>query len=410
MSVSGGWVQYSADAAGRDVPRFLGAGVITNRGETASRLLARPGCFELLLRHELGHALGLLDSPDGAGVMSPTLACDMGFGGASAVNNATRPTFVPLQTGASVAGKRVDVLEALACTVGCDIQSSVTITSPTAPQALAYTLSGSILTLTWNVLLEGDAPTAYIIEAGSSSGAADVASFSTGSTATSFVATVGGNALFYIRVRSRTAAGTTSPPSNEVIVAVGNATLPPGAPTALTATASGSTVTLQWTAATTGGAPSGYIIEVGSSSGSANLANFSTGSTSTTLSSADVPAGTYFVRVRGTNASGSGAPSNEVVIFVGASSCVVPGAPANLSATISGSTVNLTWTAGLGASTYQVQAGSTAGASNLADFDSGSPSTTLTAVVGPGTYFVRLRSKSACGQSALSNELVIIIR
>ena len=71
IAVSGGWVQYDTDATGATTPRFLGGGVITNRGETATRLLSQAACFEQLAIHEIGNALGLIDGADGSGVMSP---------------------------------------------------------------------------------------------------------------------------------------------------------------------------------------------------------------------------------------------------------------------------------------------------------------------------------------------------
>lgn len=513
IALSGGWVQFDADASGLDVPRFLGAGVITNRGETATRLLARPGCFEELLKHELGHALGLIDSPDGAGVMASTLRCEAGLGRVSggAVNDGSRPTFVPLQAAGTTAAGRPDALDAVTCAVGCQISAAAVISAPNAPTALAaslsgtsltltwtapatdeshaaatgytveqgtssgatdllaasigstattytntvaagttvyarvrgtntfgasdpstelavvvpaspaptpsapgaptslaFTLSGSTLTLTWTAPASGS-PTSYVLEAGSSSGGTDVANFSTGNATTTFSAAVGGNAVFYIRVRATNATGT-GVASNEIIVAIGNAALPPDVPTALTATVSGSTVTLGWTAPSSGGAPSNYIIEAGSASGTANLANFSTGSTATTFSAAGVAAGTYFVRVRAANGSGTSAASNEVLILVG-SSCVAPIAPANLTASITGSTVVLSWSPGTGATSYQLQAGSNTGEVNLVDSDLLSSSTTLTALnVSPGTYFVRLRSKNACGLSAPSNEVLVILQ
>src|SRR5262249_49409353 len=110
----------------------------------------------------------------------------------------------------------------------------------------------------------------------------------------------------------------------------------PSAPTGLAGSASGTTVVLTWNAPAGGDPPTGYIIEAGSSSGQADLANIATGNTATTLSAPGVPAGTYFVRVRATNASGNSAPSNEVTITVGAgggpSGCTAaPGAPSGLS-------------------------------------------------------------------------------
>ena len=93
-----------------------------------------------------------------------------------------------------------------------------------------------------------------------------------------------------------------------------------------------------------------------------------------------------------------------------ASSVTTPG-PTNLAYTLSGSPLTLTWAAGTGASSYQLQAGSSSGRVDLADRDLLSPATSLVAPnVGVGTYFVRVRSNNSCGQSAPSNEVVVIIR
>jgi hypothetical protein len=86
-------------------------------------------------------------------------------------------------------------------------------------------------------------------------------------------------------------------------------------PTGLAASASGTTVTLRWSAPSSG-TPSAYVIEAGSASGLANLTSFSTGSTATVFSASGVGAGTYYVRVRATNGGGTSAPSNEVTLIV----------------------------------------------------------------------------------------------
>jgi hypothetical protein len=71
--------------------------------------------------------------------------------------------------------------------------------------------------------------------------------------------------------------------------------------------------------------------------------------------------------------------------------------------------VTLTWTGGNNATSYQLQAGSSQGSANLVDRDLLSSSTSFVALnVPPGTYFVRVRSNSPCGQSGVSNEVVII--
>jgi uncharacterized protein YfaP (DUF2135 family) len=53
----------------------------------------------------------------------------------------------------------------------------------------------------------------------------------------------------------------------------------------------------------------------------ANLADFSTASSTTTFSGRDVPLGTYHVRVRARNGFGTSGPSNEAILVVGAAEC-----------------------------------------------------------------------------------------
>jgi fibronectin type III domain protein len=189
----------------------------------------------------------------------------------------------------------------------------------------------------------------------------------------------------------------------------------PSAPTGLAGSASGSTVVLTWSAPAGGDPPTGYIIEAGSASGLANLANFATGDASTTLSATNVPAGSYYVRVRATNSSGTSAASNEVLVAVGGGSgpcTAAPGAPSGLNVvSIAGGTVVLAWNAAPGSpSTYIVEAGSSPGRSNLADNDLGSAATTLTATgVGAGTYYVRVHARNACGTGGGSNEVVVVV-
>ena len=417
LALSGGWIDYSTDAAA-----FLGGGVITNGGAAAAGVFAQASCFGRVAMHELGHTLGLADSADGTGVMAPLLVCDSGFGSAistdaagvtltpaGAQNSAPGPMFVPQRRVTAGSGTHADATPKVACAVGCAITVGAGVSTPTAPTNLTASLSGSTLTLSWTALgIVEAAPTSYIIEAGTGAGKTDVANFSTGSTATTLVLAVGGNVTLFVRVRATNSAGT-SDPSNEVSVIVGNPTTVPGPPTGLVVAASGSTVALSWTAPTTGVVTS-YVIEAGTSPGLVNLANFSTGNSLTSFSAAGVGSGTYFVRVRSSNASGVSAPSNEAVLIVGAS-CGTLGAPSNLTAAVSGSTVILGWTAGSGATSYRLQVGSSPGKIDLLDTTLPSTSTTLTATnVGSGSYFVRLRSLNSCSQSAASNEVLVFIK
>jgi choice-of-anchor C domain-containing protein len=183
----------------------------------------------------------------------------------------------------------------------------------------------------------------------------------------------------------------------------------PGAPTNFRAAVSGSAVTFSWTAAVPGGVPSSYIVEAGRFSGASDITVFDTASAATSLTVASVPAGTYFVRMRARNVAGTSGPSNEVTVVVGGSPCTIPGAPTlALTSFISGS-VALTWTTPTGgATTYVIEAGSSAGLTNLANSDLGSAATTLFASgLGAGPYFVRVRARNACGLGPPSNEIVL---
>jgi hypothetical protein len=190
--------------------------------------------------------------------------------------------------------------------------------APGPPPNLTASVNGSTVTLTWLVPTSPDPATSYVLEAGSSPGSTNILVFDTLSTNTSFTATGVPAGTYYVRVRARNSAGTSSA-SNEVVVLVGGGgcTSAPGAPTGLASSVNGSSVTLTWTAPAGGCAPTAYVIEAGSASGASNLANFNTGSTATTFSAAGVGAGTYYVRVRSASSSGLSAASSEIIVTVG---------------------------------------------------------------------------------------------
>jgi hypothetical protein len=182
---------------------------------------------------------------------------------------------------------------------------------------------------------------------------------------------------------------------------------------------SGPTVTLSWTPPAIG-SPTSYVIEASNTPGGpANLANFNTGNALTTLVVPDVPAGTYYVRIRALDASGSSAPSNEVaVVVVGVAAGSCPSAPRGLNVVSQSSgTITIGWLpplTGVPAS-YVVQAGSSPNASNLANFDTNSTALTLVAQnVAAGSYFVRVygRSSSCAPPTFLgptSNEILLSV-
>jgi hypothetical protein len=168
-----------------------------------------------------------------------------------------------------------------------------------------------MVSLAWSLPAGSPPPSSYVILAGSSAGLSNLAVADTGSTAPALT-TPAPDGVYYVRVVARNACGD-SPASNEISVTVG--TGPPGAPRNLNSQRSGQTVTLNWSAPLGAAVPTEYIVEAGSASGQSNLAVIPTGSTSTTLSGA-VPPGTYYVRLRASNAAGVGPPSNQIVVTV----------------------------------------------------------------------------------------------
>ena len=185
--------------------------------------------------------------------------------------------------------------------------------------------------------------------------------------------------------------------------------LAPGAPGNLTATVSGNVVSLSWTASPDA---ADYVIQVGTTPGASDLVNGFLYSLSTTYSGT-ANAGTYYIRVLAWSGAYS-LPSNEVTVVVGG--CAA--APRNLRNLVDPSDANPTATVWLQwdapasgvATSYVIEAGSAPGRGDLLNLETGDTSTYYLAQgVARGTYFVRLRARSACGLSGASNEIIVTI-
>jgi predicted phage tail protein len=252
--------------------------------------------FRRVALHEFGHVLGL-NHPDQAGqTVSSVMRSNTGdidrlqpddIAGVQALYSGTAPTPVPAS-------------------------------APGAPSSLVVSATGSSVSLSWRGPTTGSTPSTYVVEAGATPGAANLANVTTGSTSTSFSATGVGAGVYYVRVKARNSVGT-SGASNEATLIVGGGSGPcsgaPSAPGALFVTGnSGGTVSFSWSASS--GSPTTYIIEAGSTPGTANLANSDLGGPATTFTASGVGRGTYYVRLRAKNACGTSGVSNEVTLIV----------------------------------------------------------------------------------------------
>ena len=195
------------------------------------------------------------------------------------------------------------------------------------------------------------------------------------------------------------------------------AVVPPGAPSALTATVRDTIVELSWVAAPASDEPQfeppadgpqpdaarGYRIDVGTGAGRSDAATFTTGVT-TSFSVTGLLPGTYFIRVRAFNSGGDGPASNEV-----AATIVDRSAPRHLRASLSGRSLRLSWDAPddlLPVLGYVVEAGSAPGQSDIGVVPTPGLAMTLESVP-DGTYFIRVKALRAGGAGAASNEVTV---
>lgn len=265
---------------------------------------------------------------------------------------------------------------------------------PAPPLGLTATVSSTTVTLAW-LPPTGDA-TGYVVEAGSAPALTDLGSASTNALQLTVGSVPQGN--YFVRVRA-TNAGGTSGSSNEVLVSVGTPCQLPAAPANVVAAVTGSLLTLTWT-----GTSGSVRLEAGSAPERTDLFNGDIGAV--TSVSGVVPDGYYFLRLRGRNTCGFGAPSPEVLVTIG-----VPEAPGALSASVIGSTLTLRWTAPPtpGVDGYLIAAGTAPGLSDLAAAPLGNQTTLVVPGVPAGTYYVRVQASAAGVAGAPSNELAITV-
>lgn len=295
--------------------------------------------------------------------------------------------------------------------VGRAVQLSVTASpaAPDAPTTLTASASGLTLNLSWTPATTGSTPATFSVEVGNAPGATQLVQ-STASTTLSVVLPTGGT--YYARVKAVNVYGT-GVASPEVSVTVATPNPKPGAPQSLAASFTGRTVGITWAAPLTGDPVSNYTLEVGSAPGLANLVVVPVGAT-LGFAAAGVPDGVFWVRVRGSNASGTGPASADLALVMnGGAGCVgLPFAPVFRTPVVSGSTASFSWDAPTGGTTpvsYVLFAGSAPGRSDIAAFDLGSTATTFAAAAPAGTYFLRVAARGSCGVGPVSNDAAMTI-
>lgn len=130
------------------------------------------------------------------------------------------------------------------------------------------------------------------------------------------------------------------------------------------------------------------------------------------------PPGTYYLRVRARNAFGVSGFSAEVPLSVAPTSCIGPGAPGNLTASVAGNQVTLQWQpppsqGNRPITAYGLVAGFSPGTSQAAQAILPASQTTFQTTAPSGTYFVRVSATNGCGGSGgfgvPSNEVRVVV-
>lgn len=185
---------------------------------------------------------------------------------------------------------------------------------------------------------------------------------------------------------------------------------PPGAPTSLRASVAGNTLALNWGAPASGAPPTGYTLVGRIAAGGPVIGTLPVGGGPSF--NLPLPDGTYVLTLTATNASGTGPESASVTVTV-PQAVAAPGAPATLTASVSGSTASFAWappSSGGAVSSYLLVAGLTPSFSvPFTTVPLGAATSFSVPGVPPGTYYVRVHAQNAGGTSPASNEVSVTV-
>jgi large repetitive protein len=276
--------------------------------------------------------------------------------------------------------------------------ATISILGPRRPLNLTVkSLQKNLVTLGWTPNTGGLTASDHIVEVGANPNEV-LGTLNTGSGAPiiTFTAPTG---AFYMRVRAVTG-GQTSPASDEVRVFV-NIPVVPSPPADLTAVVADTTLGLAWRNTFTGGEPTSIVLDVTGSIATSIPLGLTDG-----FNFSGVPAGTYTLSLRATNASGASTSSNAVTLTFPGVCSGVPQAPANFVAYKVAGTIFVVWDpapTGPAPTSYVVNVGGA--------FFGSIPTVTrsLSGAAGPGAYIISVTAINACGASAPTATQTVVL-
>jgi fibronectin type 3 domain-containing protein len=283
---------------------------------------------------------------------------------------------------------------------------------PTAPGNLTATGSVSSASLSWSASSDNVGVSKYDVYRSTTSG------FTPGPgnriaqpTGTSYSDTGLAAGTYYYKVQAEDAAGNLSPISNEASAVVGDTT-PPSAPGTLSASGAIGRATLSWGAASDNVGVVRYDVYRSTTSGFTPGPGNRIAQPTGTSYVDTTAAGTYFYKVQAEDAAGNIGPSSNEASAVVLADTTPPSAPTNLTPSVSGGTVNLSWNAStddVGVVRYDVYRSTTPGftpgpGNRIAQPSGTSYSDSSISVL--GTYYYKVQAEDAAGNlSPSSNEV-----
>lgn len=275
--------------------------------------------------------------------------------------------------------------------------------APGAPGTPTISGNGNTVNINWTAPTTGGAPTSYTVIARQVAGGPVIATLPVGNVLGTSVPAP--NGTFHVTVQASNASG----PGPESAGVTFSVPVLPGAPTGLGVTVNGNQATFTWTAPTTGGTTTGYLLVASLSPGGPAIASLPFPAPASGVIVSNIAPGTYFVRLAATNSGGAGPLSNEVTVSVAAPQ--PPGPPTMNPATVSAGQVTLSWSApttGTAPTGYRVVASLTSGGPAIATLNVGNV-LGLTVPAPSGTYFVRVHGTNAVGVGTASNEITVVV-
>lgn len=212
-----------------------------------------------------------------------------------------------------------------------DVRLVAAATPPGVP-LIQVSVNGTSVTITWTPSSSGDAATSFVLRYSGPGGIAGQQTVSNRTLAYSGLPP----GQYQIQVCATNSAGTACsvPAAGEFTIV--NAPTVPDPPTQLAYRLDGGLITISWLIASTG-APAVTMVVIAE-----GLGEFPVGLSGGITTAGPMPPGTYVVRVLARNASGDSVAAGPISIVV---PCTPLAAP-QLSKSVSGSSVTLTWTSG----------------------------------------------------------------